>query len=841
MTGLLKDLRCGLRFLLKAPGFTAVAVMVLALGIGANTAIFTLVNAMVVRPLPGRADELFGLFSHDRTKPDSYRAFSYPNYADIRDRSDVFDGLTAHIVSLVGMPAGETTRRVFVDLVSSNYFDALGVKLAAGRTFSAEEERPGAGIRVVIVGYDRWKNAGFDPALLGRALTINAQDFTIVGIAPPGFTGTIALIAPEVWLPLGVFDTVVNDIFKNKGTGLADRGNDSLIVAGRLKPGISETAAAARLDALSRRLEGAFPAENRNQVLSINRLSRLSISTEPQTNDGTGLVTTFLMAMSSVVLLIACLNLANMLLARGSARRREIAIRLALGGARGRIVRQLLTESLLLAVAGAAIGLVIAYWAVRLLTTSLASVLPLTLQLNPRPDLYVLAATCGFAVASTLLFGLVPALKLSRADLVTDLKADAGSRGGMGLARRFGPRNVLVIGQIALSLALLIVGGLFGRGAMKAATADPGFRYDRELLVALDPSLAAYDERRGRTTYRMVLSRLRELPGIEAAGMASAVPFGEFHEGRRVERIGRSSAQPEAASGTYLIIGNEYFSALGLRMLRGREFTSGEEESASAPRVAIIDEPLARQLFPNEDPIGQQIRFQRAGDARGRPDDEPQPMEIVGIAPGLRFQLFDRGPVPHVYVPFGRNYRAAMHVHVRVAGGMRDEAGVLALIRRELRAVDNRLPVLQLTTMHAFHDRGIMLWVVRAGGNMFLLFGAVALALAVAGVYGVKSYVVSTRTREIGIRIALGARPADVLWMVLRDGLWLTAIGLAIGLPLAALAGLGLSKMLYEVSAVDPIVFVVAPTALGLAATLASYIPARRATTVTPLTALRVE
>ncbi|MBI1872659.1 MAG: ABC transporter permease, partial [Acidobacteria bacterium] len=627
MSGRLPDSRYSIRGLLKAPGFTFVAVLVLALGIGANTAIFTLVNAMVVRPLPGRADELVGLYSHDRTKPDSYRGFSYPNFADIRDQSAVFDGLTAHMVSLVGMPAGDTTRRAFVELVSSDYFDTLGVKPAAGRTFSAEEERPGAGIRVVIVGYDRWKQAGFDPAFIGRTITINARDFTVIGVAPPEFTGTVALIAPEVWLPLGVFDTVVNDIFKNKGTGLADRGNDSLIVAGRLKPGVSESAATARLEAVSRHLEEAFPAENRNQVLSLHRLPRISMSTEPRADEGTAVVTTLLMAMSGVVLLIACLNLANMLLARGTARRREIAIRLALGGARARIVRQLLTESLLLAVAGGAAGLVIAYWAVRILMASLATVLPLTLQVSPKPDLYVLAATCGFAVASTLLFGLVPALKLSRVDLVTDLKADAGGRGGLALGRRFGPRNVLVISQIALSLALLIVGGLFGRGALKAATADPGFRYERELLVSLDPSLASYDEPRGRRAHRAVLDRLRALPGIEAAGMASSVPFGELHEGRRVERLGRSSPQDEGASATYMIVGAQYFSALGLRMLRGREFTRDEEESTSAPRVAIIAEPLARHLFPNEDPLGQQIRFAQEGDARGRSADEFQPME----------------------------------------------------------------------------------------------------------------------------------------------------------------------------------------------------------------------
>jgi predicted permease len=418
-----QDVRFGVRTLLKTPGFTLVAILVLALGIGANSAMFTLVNAMMFKPLAGRADDLVGLFSHDRTKPGSYRAFSYPNYVDIREHNDLFDGLTAHTFAMVGITKDETTRQAFIEVVSSNYFETAGVALSAGRTFSREEERPGARIPVVIVGAD-------GAALFGQTIRINAIDFTVIGVAPRGFTGTMALVAPELWAPLGMFDELVNDIFKNRGTGLADRSNTGLLVAGRLKPGLTEEAATARLDALSRQLEAAYPADNHDQVLTVNPLSRLAASTSPQTDAGLAGAAAMLMGLSGVVLLIACLNIANMLLARGASRRKELAIRLAVGGARSRIIGQLLTEGLLLALAGAAGGLLLAVWTTGTLAHSLSRVLPLTLAFDPQPDVRIIAVTSLIAVLATLLFGIGPALKMSRADLVSDLKelASEGAR-----------------------------------------------------------------------------------------------------------------------------------------------------------------------------------------------------------------------------------------------------------------------------------------------------------------------------------------------------------------------------------------------------------------------------
>jgi predicted permease len=834
MPRLIQDLRFAVRSFAKAPGFTAVAIIVLALGIGANSATFTVVNALLFRPVPGQGEGIVGLFRYERSKPDSYRAFAYPNYAEIREKSDLFDGLAAHTFAMVGTPAGDTTRRIFVELVSANYFDTLRVPLAIGRPFRPEEERPGAQLPVVIAGYDRWRATGFDPNFVGTTMKINSIDFTVVGVAPQGFGGTMAVASPELWLPLGVFDSIVNDMFRNPGKGLADPTAGTVVVLGRLKAGVSIEMASSRLDMLSQQM-AADSAENRDQAITVARLPRMSTSTHPQTDSGLGIAGAMLMGLTGTVLLIACLNLANMLLARGTMRKKEIAIRLALGGSRGRIIRQLLTESLLLAAVGAVAGLIFAFWSTTFLVASLAKVLPLTLVFDSKPDLNVLIATAAFVGLATLVAGVGPAVKLSRQDLVSDLKeqtADAGTRPG-----RLTARNVLVVTQLALSLGLLTAGGLFARSAFKAASADPGFSYDGGVLAALDPGVAQVDEARGRELYRSVLERVRTLPGVDAAALASTVPFGHFHEGRLVERPG-IPRDPSIYGPTYRIISAGYFRSLGLQMLKGRDFSIGEEQAPNAPRVAIIDEVLARQLFPNEDPVGQIIRFTpREGDPYR---DDNLPMQIVGVSPTMREELMDQGEDAHIYVPFGPNYRSGMNLHVRMAAAdPRVATAMVDTLRQELRAIDERLPILELTTLQRFHDNGLELWAIRTGGRMLVLFGALALGLAVAGVYGVKSYLVSRRTREIGIRMALGARPSDVMSMIVRESAGLTLAGLMVGIPIALLMGKLLSSILYDVSGFDPLVFVSTPLVLAGSSMFASYIPARRATRVNPLAALR--
>ena len=432
MRSLLQDLRYGARILRRAPGFTMVAVLVLALGIGANTAVFTIVNALLLRPLNnGHTQAVVGLYSRDTARPDRYRGFSYPNYLDVRERSGLFTELAALDFSMVGLSENGVTRRVFVALVSSNYFSALGAGAARGRAFSREEERPGRAGNVAIVSYEYWRRTGFDAGILERTLRLNGRPFTIVGVTPEGFNGTTAIVTPEIWLPLGVHDDVMSAAFsEGPPRRLDDRSNHGLMVIGRLRPDITEAHATARLAALSTQLAQAYPAEDRDQALVLHSLSRLSLGTHPQDDSEEVVVSALLLAMSGVVLVIASMNLANMLLARGSMRRKEFAVRIAIGGSRMRVIRQLLTEGLLLSILGATAGLVLAFWATRLLVVSLAPIMPLLVTFDPRPDVRVLGATVAFAVASTIVASLGPAWRLSRPDLVPDLKAQghAGSR-----------------------------------------------------------------------------------------------------------------------------------------------------------------------------------------------------------------------------------------------------------------------------------------------------------------------------------------------------------------------------------------------------------------------------
>jgi predicted permease len=835
----LQDLKNATRLLLKNPAFTGVAVLVLALGIGANTAVFSLVNAMMFQPTPAERPGIVGIYSRDRTRPDSYRAFSWQAYEVLRQSGEPFEAVMAHTMTMLGTTEGDSTRRSFASIVSQSYFSTLGVRLAAGREFTRAEERPGSDEQVVIVGHQYARKAGRAPAdVLGGTVRINARDYTIVGVAPEGFAGTMALIAPEYWLPLGVYEKVTDDMFREDARGrLGEPGSRPLMLVGRLRGGLTETTAQPMLTSLTTRFVESDPIENKNYDISVQRLSRTSVSTSPQTDSPFAVLSGLLMGTAALVLLISCLNLANMLLARGTIRRKEIALRLALGSGRARVVRQLLTESLLLALLGSVAGLLLAVWGTRLLIASFAAVLPLVVTFDASPDLRVLLATMGFCVVSTVIAGLGPAWRVTRPDVLPDLKEQPAEQGG---GRRFSMRNALVVGQIALSLALLTAAGLFMRGAIKAAVADPGFPLEGGVIATIDPSMAGYDEPRGRAAVRSILQRVRSIPGVQSASLATLVPFGEFQEGRRVQKAGTPPAPEGQAetgvSATLTIVGADYFDALRLTMLRGRGFTPTEEESAAGPRVIIVDEPLARQLFQTEDPIGQQVQFAR-GDTR-----DTAAYTIVGVSAGVRHDLFDKAPVPHIYLPFGQHYRGNVHVHVRVAGGGgQADVAMLGTMRQEIRAADDQIPVLQLRTLAQQRDDSLLLWAVNTGARLFSVFGGVALLLAVIGVYGVKSYVVSRRTREIGIRMALGATPSNVLWLVLREGLTLTFVGLAFGLLIAWGVARALSGMLYQVSALDPVVFAIAPLLLTGAAVAASYFPARRATRVLPLTALRFE
>jgi predicted permease len=841
MNALWLDFRYGVRLLIKNPGFSMVAAIVLALGIGANTAIFSLVNAFLLKPLAfEKPEQLVGCYSRNTRRPDSYRAFSYPNYYDLREKNTVFTNLMAHNPALVGLSEGDTTRRVFADIVSYNYFDTFGVRLFRGRTFLPAEEMPGSNIPVTVISYQYWQRIGADPDILGKTLRVNGRHFTVIGITPEEFTGTMALLSMEFYLPLGVYESMVND-FEHTPRALTNRDNHCLFLAGRLRPGLTAAGAEPELRVVAAQLEKAYPAENKEQTFMAHPLARFSISTSPARDNELYTAAILLMGMAAVVLLIACLNLANMLMARGTARRKEIAIRLALGGERRQIVRQLITEGLVLSFLGGMAGIIVSYWSTRLLVTSMSSLLPLTLVFRAGPDLRVLAATFGFCLLSTLMFGLGPAWKLSKPDVVGALKENAGED---AIGRRrlafFSRRNLLVMGQISLSLALLTTAGLFIRSALRAAQVDPGFRLEHGLLVEVDPSLAGYKEARGREVYRALLERLSGIPGVESVSMGATVPFGMVSLGRDVQRGGEA---PDTAHGAksvgarYNSIGKDYFRTLGIHLLRGRDFSTGEAETGSAPPAAIVDDVLAKKLWPGEDALGKQIQVKEDDPAK-----KPTMMEVVGIVSAIRENFFESTPSPHIYLPFGQSYQSNTNIHLRISTrGREGEAALMQTVRRTIHAVDDRLPVLTLKTLQGHLDASIELWIMRTGAQMFSIFGVVALLLAVVGLYGVKAYMVARRTRKIGIRMALGATARGTLRMILREGIVLTLAGVLVGLAIALGVGRLLSSMLYEVSGTDPLIFITAPMILSAVSILACYFPARKAARVDPMVALRYE
>jgi predicted permease len=849
---MLHDFRFAIRQLVKARAFTAAAVIVLALGIGANTAIFSLMNTLLFQPPHyAKANEIVQLFSQDKKNPKTFRGFSYPTYLDIRSQNSVFSEVMAHNLAMVGVGDKASTRRAFTDVVSANYFSVLGVMPTQGRAFRTEEETPGRNSAVAIVSFNYWKKEGLNPAMLGSTITIDSRPFTVIGILPQGFTGTTQIFAPEIWLPLGVYDQVANDFETgNKGT-LDDRGGRQLMVVGRLKPGMTASEGGPALKALAANLEQAYPIEQKDQTFMIEALSRFALSTSPAHATNIKRLAPLLFGMAGVVLLVACLNLANMLLARGAARRKEIAIRLALGASRWRIVRQLLSEGFVLALAGGVFGLLLGLWASDLLVASLGKKLPIDIVWQGGLSMPVLGATFTFCLLGTFAFALGPALKLSKSAVIGDLKEQAGED---TFVRRwkFLPRNPLVVVQIAFSLALLTAAALFIRGAGKAAAVETGLQTSTNYLLEVDASLATYDQTHSQDLYRTLEERLSALPGVEHASISSTVPFGMMDLSKSVQRAGSNPA-PDAKPATaaeglafnanWNSVGADYFNTVGLPLRRGRVFNQAEAMHQTAPTVAIIDEVLASKLWPNGDALGQRLQFAEKDSTYAKEGGETRAqIEIIGIAPYTRDNLFENDPAGTLYLPFAGGFQSNVFFHIKFAANAgRDPAATTDLIRRTVREVDAAVPILSLKTFAQHLDGNIELWIVRAGAALFSIFGALALALATVGVYGVKAYSVARRTREIGIRMALGAQRKTVQWMILREGALMLASGVLLGVLLAAGTGKLISGMLYNVGAFDPLAFTIAPVVLAAAALLATWLPARRATRISPMAALRTE
>ncbi|MEY2530023.1 MAG: hypothetical protein QOI96_108 [Verrucomicrobiota bacterium] len=862
---MIQDFKFAIRQLFKAPGFTIAAVIVLALGIGANTAVFSLVHTLFFAP-PAYAKpaELLQVFSQDKKNPKTYRAFSYPTYRDIKEQNTVFTDAMAYNLALVGIGQKGDTRRAFGAIVSANYFSVLDVPLAQGRAFLPEEETPGRNAPVAIVSHAYWQKNNHPT--LGSQVLINGHAFTIVGVAARSFTGTLQIFSPEVWLPLSVYDQVQNDFQgSTKRTSLGDRTGQQLLIIGRLKPGMTAAAAEPALKGLADNLEKAFPVEQKDQTFQMTTVSRSSVSTSPSNDSQLTKIVPLLLGMAVVVLLVACLNLANMLLARGTARRKEIAIRLALGGSRSRIVRQLLTEGLVLALLGGVGGLVLGLWSSDLLVGSLRQLMPLDIVWLSGPKPSILAATFGFCLLGTLAFGLGPALKLSRSSVVGDLKQQAGE----DVVRRrwkFLPRHPLVVMQIAFSLMLLTAAALFIRGANKAATVDTGLKPGASFILETDASLAGYEPKRAQELYRNLSERLTSLPGVEHASISATVPFGMISLSKNVQRAGlqpAADAKPATAAEGLAFnadwngVGADYFTTVGLPVVQGRAFTEAEATQSAGPLIAIIDDALAKKLWPEGGALGQRIQF--AGDnaprAKGGGDStmgmsndlsgEVKPgetIEIVGIVPTTRHALFNQDPPGAIYLPFARGFQSNISFFIRFHSLPPGQEAITAdLLRRTVRDVDASIPIISLKTFGQHLDANLQLWVVRAGAAMFSIFGALALGLAVVGLYGVKAYSVARRTREIGIRMALGAQPGMVLRMIMREGSIMLLCGVALGLLLAVATGRILSGILYQVGALDPIAFTAAPLLLATAALVATWLPARRATRINPMRALRTE
>jgi predicted permease len=839
----MNDFRFAFRQLLKNPGFAAVAVFTLALGIGANTTIFTLLNAFLLKPVGGRNPErLVGVYSEETTRPGAYRNFSYPNFTDLRASDDVFEDIYAFTPGEVGVTEGDTTRRVFSLNVSANYFSVFGTPVALGRDFLLEEETSSS--PVVIVSHNWWQRHGAPSDIVGRSLTVNGRPYTIIGVAARGFTGMVPMFPSDLYFPLR--------FGQGDAERMANRARHDYLLVGRLKPDLTLAEANSRLEVVSARLAQAFPAENIDQRLLVARLPRMGINSAPSDDRGMlNSLSALLLGMSCAVLLIACLNLANVLLARGAARRKEIAVRLALGATRGAILRQLLVEGWLLALLGGACGLLVAMWTAGGLVSSLNLISPSPLTLETRPDWRVLSATFGFCVLATMFFALGPAWKLARGDVNSDLKEHAGEdrrRSRLGL---FAGRHLLVIGQVALSLALLVAAGLFTRGAIKAVNVDPGFSFDRGFYLELDAGLLGYPESRVRQLYGEILERVRGLTGVEGASLAAVVPLGDRSYGRGVQRAGSPQPPPQHAAtpaegqvfpANYNVISQDYFHTLGVPLWRGREFEGRESSVTNLPRVAIINVTLADKLWPGEDALGKYLQFAGQSDPSDDTRQADHSVEVVGIVNLSRAELNQRAPSPMIFVPYAQaqNEGSGMNLHVRALPTV-DASALLRIVRDEVRRMDPALPVLAAKTLRTHVATSTMVWVIRAGAWLFTALGTVAVLLAVVGVYGVKAYTVALRTREIGIRMALGATRENVLGLILREGAKLTLVGVCLGLLFATFAAKAMSSFLFEVQPYDPLIFVGAPVLLLVPALLACWLPARRAARVDPMVALRRE
>lgn len=815
----LQDLRYAARMLRKTPGFTIVAALTLALGIGANTAVFTIVNTFLLNPLPvSKISELVTVNSVGAKKTGQsgdVQPMSFLNLKDVKDKANAFSSLAGHSSPMsVGMTDRGTPHRVFVELVSANYFQTLGIQPSMGRFFSASEDSTPGGGPVVVIGYGAWQNRfGGVADILDRTIKLNDTTFTVIGVGPKGFKGVYAVFGPDMWVPSMMAAEILP---AQQQAALSDRAMPVFTGIGRLKPGITFAEAQSEMKIIGSSLEKEYPNANQGQNVALETLTEAAFGPERQ---AVVFGTALLMLIVGVVLLIACSNVANLLLARASARRQEIAVRMALGAGRGRLLRQLLTESVLLGSLGGVLGLFVAYGGVQLLMSLrpveyAQNLFDLKLNIN----VYIFAF--AIAILTGLIFGIAPALRSSRTSVSDALKEETRT---VGRTRsRVSLANALLAGQVATSLVLLVVAALFLRSVEREYTIDPGFQTSHLALFMLYPGQAGYNQTRTEQFYKNARQRVAAVPGISSVTWASHLPLWAFKQTGIVIEGQEQRAKSEAISAVVDTVDLDYFSTLRIPFREGRDFTQ-DDRDISTP-VAIINDTMAAEYWPGQEVVGK--RFQLPGAKNF--------LKVVGIVKTANYGALGEPPQACVYIPLRQNYSDTMILYVRTE---RDPSSILTAVQSEIHNVDPGLPVDDIRTGTKVMDQA--LWWSKIGVGMLGVFGLLALGLASVGLYGIMAYSVSQRRREIGVRMALGAGPGKVSLLILRQGMTLVLAGAAIGLILASLIGRALSRFLYGVNGADVLSLVGATVVLLAVAFAACYLPARSASRVDPLVALR--
>jgi predicted permease len=819
-----------LRWLRKSPAFTLVAVASLAIGIGINTALFAIVDAFLFRPLPVvEPSRLVDVFtsSSGGVGAERYSTTSYADYLDFRAQNAVFDDVVAYSPMFATLNLGDRSRLVLGEIVTGNYFRVLGVGAAVGRTIVPSDDRADAP-GVAMISYRYWaREFGSAPDVVGRTLRLRGTAYTIVGVAPRGFSGMTPVLAPEVWIavaksldaePVGIHDVVPSPAGT---TRLDHRGDRWMFVRGRLRPGMTLEGARTDLALLMTRLGGEYPETDNDRRIAVKATNEVHI--HPAKDRQIVPVATALMIVVSFVLVIACANVASMLLARASGRQKEISIRLAIGASRAQIARQLVTESLLLSGFGAAGGILLAWWVTRLVS-SLNVPLPVPLAFDLRIDARVLLFTLAVAIVAGVAAGLAPALKASKPDLTRDLRNDLAMTQAAG--RRWTLRDALAAGQIAVTMILLVVAALLTRSLNAAERANVGFAVDRLAIVSMDTGMLRYSSESSQRFYDRALERVRAIPGVVSAALATRVPFSV--NPNRWDNIwipGRHLPGKPGDTIDVTRVSPDYFTTIGVPIVQGRNFT--DDDRTDTPRVAIVNETFTRRYWPGQNPIGKTFHT-RGGDGPA--------FQIVGVSADHKVGTVSEAPTPFIQV--ARSQQPGPY-NVLIARTRGDSSILLRDMRRALLALEPALVFFESQTMEA--EVGATLFPARAAAFIVTVVGGIAMLLAAIGLYGVIAYSVARRTREIGIRMALGARPSAVVGLVMRQGLTVAAVGLAAGGALAAVAAWLMAGALYGVGISDPVSWSGAAVVLLGVSSLANLIPAWRAARVQPSDALRME